>query len=128
MEKNPGGHAKLSHISVIVKLQTIAVEKNQKKLLFSYRIALLFLVFLILEIASTQKLQTVKGYCGMYYRSMDDLYRQKQAELDFYQFIPGQVVASIGARCGHWEAAFAASTDHVEFYLQAIDTVYFNDR
>lgn len=77
---------------------------------------------------NAQKMQMIKGYCGIYYRSMDDLYRQKQEELDFYQFRPGQVVASIGAQCCHWEATYAAASDSIRFYLQDIDSSYFNPR
>lgn len=75
-----------------------------------------------------QKMHMVKGYCGIYYYSIEDLLRQKQAELDFISFQPGQTVASIGAQCGHWEAAFAAVTDSIHFYLEDIDTTYFNSR
>ena len=75
-----------------------------------------------------QKMQMIKGYCGIYYRSMEDLYRQKQVELDFYQFRPGQRVASIGAQCSHWEAMYAAAADSIHFYLQDIDTSFFNQR
>ena len=74
--------------------------------------ATISLLFILLQM-NAQKMQMIKGYCGLYYKTMDDLYRQKQAELDFYGFQPRQVVASIGAQCGHWEAAYAASTDNV---------------
>jgi len=73
-------------------------------------------------------MQRVKGHCGYYYKSMEDLYRQKQSELDFYSFKPGQMVASIGAQCGNWEAAFAATTDSIHFYLEDIDTSLFKER
>ncbi|HUR67371.1 MAG TPA: hypothetical protein VMZ03_13555 [Chitinophagaceae bacterium] len=59
---------------------------------------------------------------------MADLHRQKQVELDFYNFRAGDIVASIGAQCGHWEAAYAACTNSVLFYLQDIDTVYFTEK
>ncbi len=85
------------------------------------------LVFVLLQM-NAQKMQMVKGYCGIYYRSMDDLYRQKQAELDFYRFQPGQVIASIGAQCGNWEAAYAAASDSLNFYLEDIDSSFFNQR
>jgi predicted methyltransferase len=71
---------------------------------------------------NAQKMQKMEGYCGYYYSSMEDLYRQKQSELDFYNFHPSQVVASIGAQCGNWEAVFASATDSVHFYLEDIDT------
>ena len=73
-----------------------------------------------------QKMQMVKGYCGIYYKNMDELYKQKQPELDFYDFQPRQMVASIGAQCGHWEAAYASTTDSIHFYLEDIDTSLFN--
>jgi SAM-dependent methyltransferase len=85
---------------------------------------LLFIVFQM----NGQKMQMIKGYCGIYYKTMEDLYRQKQAELNFYNFQPQQVVASIGAQCGHWEAAYAATTDSIYFYLEDIDTSFFNQR
>jgi ubiquinone/menaquinone biosynthesis C-methylase UbiE len=78
-------------------------------------------LFLLLR-ADAQKMERIPGHCGYYYRSMEDLYRQKQTELDFYSFKPGQVVASIGAHCGNWEAAFASTTDSIHFYLEDIDT------
>jgi SAM-dependent methyltransferase len=56
---------------------------------------------------------------------MEDLWAQKQKELEFYDFHVGETVASIGAQCCHWEAAFAATTDSVLFYLEDIDTTYF---
>lgn len=93
-----------------------------------YRLLPLFLLLCGLYPARAQKMHMIKGYCGIYYKSMEDLFRQKQAELDFYQFRPGQVVASIGAQCSHWEAVYAAASDSVHFYLQDIDTVYFNPR
>jgi len=72
-----------------------------------------------------QKMQTIKGHCGVYFKSMKDLFRQKQKELGFYDFKPGQTVASIGAQCCHWEAAYAAGTDSILFYLEDIDTTSF---
>lgn len=76
----------------------------------------------------TQKLVTVKGHCGLYYKSMNDLYKQKAGELKFYQFAAGQHIASIGAQCCHWEAAYAATTDSAAFYLEDIDSAYFNQQ
>lgn len=92
------------------------------------RTTLLIILVLLAGTATAQKMQMVKGYCGIYYRTMDDLFKQKQPELDFYQFRPGQTVASIGAQCCHWEAVYAAATDSVYFYLQDIDTIFFNQR
>jgi SAM-dependent methyltransferase len=87
-----------------------------------------FSLLLLLLKADAQKMQMIKGYCGIYYKTMEDLYRQKQSELDFYNFHSGQVIASIGAQCGHWEAAYAAATDSIQFYLEDIDTAFFNKR
>jgi ubiquinone/menaquinone biosynthesis C-methylase UbiE len=56
---------------------------------------------------------------------MAHLYKLKQAELDFYDFKPGETVASIGAQCCHWEAAYAATTDSLTFYLEDIDSSKF---
>lgn len=89
--------------------------------------ATISLMFLLLQ-TNAQKMQMMKGYCGLYYKTIEDLYRQRQSELDFYKFQPGQVVGSIGAQCGHWEAAYAATTDSIQFYLEDIDTAYFNQR
>ncbi len=75
-----------------------------------------------------QKLETFKGHCGLYYKSMDELLKQKDNELSFYNFQSGQTVASIGAQCCHWEAAYAATTDSVTFYLEDIDSAYFNEK
>lgn len=70
-------------------------------------------------------MQTFKDHCGSYYESMVHLYKIKQAELDFYQFKSGQTVARIGAQCCHIEAAYAATTDSVTFYLEDIDSSKF---
>ena len=71
-------------------------------------------------------MQTFKGECGSFFQNMGHLYKIKQVELDFYQFEPGQFVASVGAGCGYWEAAYAAATDSVSFYLEDIDTTKLN--
>ena len=49
----------------------------------------------------------------------------QQKEIGFYEFKSGQTIASIGAQCGHWEAAYAATTDSVTFYLEDIDSSKF---
>ena len=61
----------------------------------------------------------------MYYETIADLLQQKEKELNFYDFQSGQTIASIGAQCCHWEAAYAAATDSLTFYLEDIDTTYF---
>jgi SAM-dependent methyltransferase len=91
---------------------------------FAFTISLL-LSFLQLN---AQPLQKIKGYCGLYYKSTGDIYRQRQPELDFYDFRPHQTIASIGAQCGNWEAALASTTDSIHFYLEDIDTSSFNQR
>ena len=88
--------------------------------------AIVFLAFF--HPCSAQKLKTFKGHCGGFYTTMDDLLKQKAKELDFYHFQAGQTVASIGAQCCHWEAAYAATTDSVDFYLEDIDSTYFNEQ
>ena len=85
--------------------------------------ALLFLPSL--QLVQAQKFQTFKGRCGLYYKSMENLHFQKQKELEIYDFQAGQTVASVGAQCCNWEAAFAATTDSILFYLEDIDTTYF---
>lgn len=73
-------------------------------------------------------MQTFKGQCGSFFENMAHLYKIKQSELDFFRFQSGQTIASIGAGCGHWEAAYAATTDSVTFYLEDIDTTTLNER
>ncbi len=85
-----------------------------------------FLCLTYINPVLAQKLKTFKGHCGMYYETMESLLKQKEKELDFYSFQPEQIVASIGAQCCHWEAAFAATVDSVTFYLEDIDTTHFN--
>lgn len=72
-------------------------------------------------------MKTFKDHCGSFYESMAHLYKLKQAELDFYHFKPGQTIASIGAQCCHIEAAYAATTDSVIFYLEDIDSAKYNN-
>ena len=81
---------------------------------------------LIFCTAAGQKMQTFKDECGSFFENMAHLYRLKQAELDFYNFQPHQLIASVGAGCGFWEAAFAATTDSISFYLEDIDTTKLN--
>ena len=78
--------------------------------------------------AFAQKLATFKEHCGLYYKTMEDLLKQQEKQLSFYDFRKGQTVASIGAQCCHWEAAYAAATEDVHFYLEDIDSAYLNKR
>lgn len=73
-----------------------------------------------------QKLITVKGQEGLYYSTIDDLKKQQKPELDFYAFSPHDTIASVGAQSGNWEAAYAAVSDSLFFYLEDIDISYCN--
>lgn len=59
---------------------------------------------------------------------MDDLRKQQEKELAFYHFTRGETVASIGAQCCHWEAAYAAASDSIHIYLEDIDSSWMNAR
>src|SRR5258706_10813288 len=76
---------------------------------------------------SAQKFKTFKDHCGLYHKHMDDLYRQKGSEL-FYHFRQDKRLPVSGPNAVHWEAAYAASTDSVKFYLEDIDSAYFNQQ
>jgi len=56
---------------------------------------------------------------------MADLLKMQQKEISFYDFRSGQMIASIGAQCCHWEAAYAATIDSVTFFLEDIDSSKF---
>ncbi len=56
---------------------------------------------------------------------MADLLKIQRKEIGFYDFQSGQTIASIGAQSSHWEAAYAATTDNVTFYLEDIDSSKF---
>jgi len=101
------------------------VEKKQTIFLCPFKPAFTAAFVLFVYTVGAQKMQTFKGHCGSFYQSMAHLYKIKQAELDFYEFKSGQMIASIGAQCCHWEAAYAATTDSVTFYLQDIDSSKF---
>jgi len=101
------------------------VEKKRTK--FFIRMKLTFTAIFLLLMFSThaQKLETFKNYCGGFYKSMADLMKMQRKEIAFYDFRSGQTIASIGAQCSHWEAAYAATTDSVTFYLEDIDSSKF---
>ena len=86
-------------------------------------------IVLLLSIldASSQNLKSFSGHCGLYYNTLEQLDRQLSAQVTFYDFKPGQVIASIGAQCANWEAAFAVKTDSVCFYLEDIDSSSLNN-
>ena len=79
-------------------------------------------------LSASSQLTSIKGFCGLYYKNMESLRKQQGSALAFYNFLPGQVVGSIGAQCCHWEAAYASTVDSVRFYLEDIDSSYFNIR
>jgi ubiquinone/menaquinone biosynthesis C-methylase UbiE len=104
------------------------VEKNQNYYFISIKPAFIAAFIFFFYTVAGQKMQTFKGHCGSFFENMAHLYKIKQSEIDFYQFKPGQTVASIGAGCTHWEAAYAAVTDSVTFYLEDIDTTKLNEQ
>jgi len=59
---------------------------------------------------------------------MQHLKNKLGPQLALYDFHAGQTVASIGAQCANWEAAFAASTDSITFYLEDIDSAFLNHK
>ena len=103
---------------------------EKKRTNFFIRTKLTFTAIFLTLIFSThaQKMQTFRDHCGAFYSSMAHLGKIKQPELDFYDFKSGQTIASIGAQCGHWEAAYAAATDSVTFYLEDIDSSKFKKK
>lgn len=104
------------------------MEKNQANFFAPAKPAFIAAFVFCFYTVAAQKMQTFKGHCGAFYESMTHLYKGKQAELDFYQFKTGQIIASIGAQCCHIEAAFAATTDSVTFYLEDIDSSKFTKK
>lgn len=124
----PGGHAKLRVISVIEKYQIMTVEKTGINRTGIYGMATIFGLCFAISPVTGQTLMTFKGHCGQYYTSLAHIRKERGGELDFYQFRAGQSVASIGAQCCHWEAAYAALCDSLFFYLQDIDSSYLNPR
>ena len=101
------------------------MEKKQIIFLAPFKPAIIAVFALFSYTVAGQKMRTFKDNCGAFYESMAHLFKIKQVELDFYQFKSGQSIASIGAQCCHWEAAYAATTDSVTFYLEDIDSSKF---
>src|SRR5437762_14377658 len=79
------------------------------------------------SISILSQIKSIKGHCGLYYKNIETLYKQQGSTLKFYNFLPGQTIASIGAQCCHWEAAYAAASDRLDFYLEDIDSSSFNE-
>jgi len=69
-----------------------------------------------------------EGHCGLYYKDAAKMREQQDSIAAFYRFGEGQAVASIGAQCCHWEAMMATYMNKTQFYLEDIDTTYFNER
>ncbi|HWB24715.1 MAG TPA: hypothetical protein VG738_04505 [Chitinophagaceae bacterium] len=85
-------------------------------------------IFFLHNTVDAQKLITVKGLPGLYYRTIEDLQKQQDSILHFYNFTRYDTIASIGAQSCNWEAAYAAVSDSLFFYLEDIDTTYCNFR
>ncbi len=95
--------------------------------LFSY----FFVAIIILCFSNSieaQRLITVKGLWGLYYQSVADIKKQQNVALNFYAFTPGDTIGSVGAQACNWEAAYAALSDSLFFFLEDIDTVYCNNK
>lgn len=75
-----------------------------------------------------QRLVTIPNTCGLYYRNLKGLLKEQAAALAFYNFTPGDTIASVGAQACNWEAAYCATKDSLFFYLEDIDTFYCNTR
>ena len=101
------------------------MEKNRTNFFILVKLTFTAIFLTLFFSTHAQKLETFKNYCGGFYKSMDDLRKMQQKEIDFYDFRSGQTIASIGAQCSHWEAAYAATTDSVTFYLEDIDSSKF---
>ena len=101
------------------------MEKKRTKLFIRTKLTFTAIFLSITFSTYAQKLETFKNYCGAFYKSMADLLKMQQREIGFYDFSSGQTIASIGAQCCHWEAAYAATTDSITFYLEDIDSSKF---
>jgi hypothetical protein len=101
------------------------VEKNQPVDLIKAKTAFTAGLVFFFSTINAQKMQAFKEHCGVFFESMAHLYKVKQVELDFYHFKPVHSVASTGAQYCHIEAALAAITDSVTFYLEEIDSSKF---
>jgi SAM-dependent methyltransferase len=66
------------------------------------------------------------GFHGSFYKSHEKLQQQYAPVAGFYHFLPHQKVASIGAQTCVGEAIYASFCDSIDFYLEDIDTAYFN--
>lgn len=66
------------------------------------------------------------GFHGSFYKDTAKMRSQHEPVVRYYQFAPGQQVASIGAQTCVGEAIYACFTENVHFYLQDIDSTYLN--
>ncbi|HVX50055.1 MAG TPA: hypothetical protein VHB48_07850 [Chitinophagaceae bacterium] len=85
-------------------------------------------MLLIYNYADAQKLISVKGQYGLYYKSITGIEKQQKNELAFFGFIKGDTIGSIGAQACNREATYAALSDSLFFYLEDIDTTYCNTK
>jgi len=97
---------------------------RMKKIILRFITATLILV--IYNTVSAQKLISVKGLHGWYYKTISDIEKQQKPMVDFYRFTTHDTIGSIGAQACNWEAAYAAVSDSLFFYLQDIDSNYCN--
>jgi SAM-dependent methyltransferase len=84
--------------------------------------------FCIANTALSQQLISLKNHCGLYCKTIEQVQKQFNDQLKFYDFHSGEMVASIGAQCANWEAIFASRTDSVTFYLEDIDSASLNEK
>jgi ubiquinone/menaquinone biosynthesis C-methylase UbiE len=91
------------------------------------KIGFFLLFFLILINAKAQSLKHFTNHCGLYYRSTHDLNQQLTDQAKFYDWQPHQTIASVGAQCANWEAAFSVLADSLTFYLEDIDSSSLNE-
>ncbi len=103
------------------------MEKNRTNFFILAKLTFTAIFLSLIFSTQAQKLETFKNYCGSFYKSMADLLKMQQKEIGFYGFRSGQTIASIGAQCCHWEAAYAATTDSITFYLEDIDSSKFKN-
>ena len=101
------------------------MEKKRTNFFILAKLSFTAIFLSIIFSTHAQKLETFENYCGGFYKSMADLLKMQQKEIGFYDFRSGQTIASIGAQCCHWEAAYAATTDSITFYLEDIDSSKF---
>jgi SAM-dependent methyltransferase len=126
--KNPGGRAKICLFYREEKIR-YHLWKNvyfSLYLLLMKLLCTLQLILLLVSCRSSYLSFNKDGFHGSFYKSFEKLQQQHGPVADFYNFKPGQKVASIGAQTCVGEAIYSCFSDSVEFYLEDIDTAYFN--